>query len=110
MLLNVIKELAHVLSTLTNFDEEDWNDIEESLYNLRNVNRDLWHLEETIRLLTKEGKSESDTVLQLVKDIHKKNSERADIKRFINDRLDEGFSEMKDYESLNYVEPKDPVE
>jgi hypothetical protein len=105
-LKNVVKELGHILPELLDFTDGEWRMIQESLKDLRNINRDLWHLEELIRQTMRGSDSDMDnTIVQLVKQIHEKNNDRADVKRWINDELDIDFAEMKNYESTSYKKP-----
>lgn len=68
----------------------------ELLEALRQVNKDLWQIEEAIRLKEAEADFGSDFV-RLARSVYLINDERAAIKRRINEALSSGLIEEKSY-------------
>jgi hypothetical protein len=95
----VLKELAAIFPMIndTNYTK-DLSKISLEWTLLYNINETLWDLEETIRSdLNNEDDFEPEHFINLIKQIHQYNTERALIKSKINEKANDSFLEIKDY-------------
>ena len=90
---NVINELNQLKTILNNLDFV----IEENLVDkLREVNKNLWEIEDLIRLKEKEGIFDNEFI-KLARAVYKNNDQRSDIKRNINIIYKSDIIEEKSY-------------
>ena len=90
---NVINELNQLTIILNNLDFV----IKEKLIdNLREVNKNLWEIEDLIRLKEKENNFD-DEFIKLARAVYKNNDERSKIKRNINIIYKSDIIEEKSY-------------
>ncbi len=95
-LVNINKELDSLNRLLAqqSFSRED---VTEEIAALRQVNEQLWVIEDDIR--EKEAKKQFDAgFIELARSVYITNDKRSDIKRVINLRLGSDFVEEKSYE------------
>ncbi len=90
---NVINELNQLKTILNNLDFV----IEENLVDkLREVNKNLWEIEDLIRLKEKEGIFDNEFI-KLARAVYKNNDQRSNIKRNINIIYKSDIIEEKSY-------------
>ena len=90
---NVINELNQLKTILNNLDFV----IEENLIDkLREVNKNLWEIEDLIRLREKEGIFDNEFI-KLARAVYKNNDQRSNIKRDINIIYKSDIIEEKSY-------------
>ncbi len=92
---NVNKEMTALKEKLfkKNVDIEQ---IEEEVHKLKQINIQLWEIEDAIRL--KESKKEFDEeFIELARSVYFTNDERAEVKKEINLKLDSELVEEKSY-------------
>ena len=88
------KELDYYIKVFNNLEipSDCWNYLER----LREVNEDLWDIEDKIRVLEK-GKDFGQDFIMLARSVYVTNDERARLKGKINDSFGSDFQEIKDY-------------
>lgn len=94
-LVNVRKELT-LLEELREPRVEKSQALEELVARLKEVNTDLWEIEDAIRDCERRQEFGDDFV-SLARSVYKKNDERSRLKREINELLDSEIVEEKSY-------------
>ena len=91
------KELLSLNDTLKTHALKDIDGgIEELILQLKNINLDLWEIEDKKRLAEK-NKRFDENFIQLARNVYKKNDLRAKIKLEINKTLNSNIKEIKSY-------------
>lgn len=91
----ILKELN--ILTITMFNTTMTSYIKEHIEKLREVNKNLWDIEDRLRKLEKEQRFD-DEFIELARSVYKFNDERARIKREINQLTNSDYKEIKIYE------------
>ena len=94
-----LKNIDKELKILRNIIQETNLKIDPGLVNnLKNVNKNLWEIEDSIRI--KESNQEFDKeFIALARSVYKENDKRASIKKTINQKYNSELSEEKSYKS-----------
>ena len=94
-----LKNIDKELKILRNIIQETKLKIDPGLVNnLKNVNKNLWEIEDSIRI--KESNQEFDKeFIALARSVYKENDKRAAIKKTINQNYNSELSEEKSYKS-----------
>ena len=94
-----LKNIDKELKILRNIIQETNLKIDPGLVNnLKNVNKNLWEIEDSIRI--KESNQEFDKeFIALARSVYKENDKRAAIKKTINQNYNSELSEEKSYKS-----------
>jgi len=94
---NVRRELE-ALQVTWNHAEESKTDLSETLAELKQVNEQLWEIEDEIRDLEREKRFDA-RFIELARSVYVTNDERARLKRVINEALGSALVEEKSYAS-----------
>lgn len=93
-LQNIKKELETLRKTWRSYKNN--TDIEQEISQLRNINEDLWIIEDKIR--EKEAsKNFDEEFIELARKVYISNDKRSGIKLKINEKLGSGLKEVKSY-------------
>jgi hypothetical protein len=92
---NVKKEYVALADIVIRALSEN-SDVAIHVQELRDVNKTLWDIEDSIRAKEAE-KNFDDEFIQIARSVYLTNDERAKIKRLINDRMNSSFKEEKCY-------------
>ena len=97
-IVNIINELEE-LNPFYILLFETYGDVIKNLYlKLSKINYRLWEIEDSLRILEKNGSFEKDFVF-LARSVYKINDLRSKVKRKINDITDSALVEEKSYET-----------
>lgn len=94
-LKNIQKELDLLYATWTN-SGLSFNGIHEEFHILKQINLQLWKIEDDIRLLEAD-RNFGEQFIDLSRSVYKVNDQRADIKRKINQKMGSTLNEEKYY-------------
>ncbi len=97
-LKEIDKELSSLSDTLKNHNLDEFADplFMKLIKDLKQVNLDLWEIEEGKRLAEKKQKFD-ENFIKLARNVYKKNDLRAEIKSKINKHLGSNIKEVKSY-------------
>jgi predicted nucleic acid-binding Zn-ribbon protein len=84
-----LKDLNEIKNTITSYTME-------YMEQLREVNKNLWTIEDRLRELEKEKKFD-DEFIELARNVYITNDKRAEIKRKINEETNSVYKEIKIY-------------
>ena len=96
---NVALEL-HALQQVLKTSKTTHPDLKKHTANLTSINKQLWDVEDQLRLLEKDNNF-SDQFIELARSVYKLNDERSTIKRYINECLGSRLMEEKSYGENN---------
>ena len=98
-LKNVSNEYEYLVGTMASivFPKIEEQAIYKSVRRLKEVNEELWSLEDAMREYERDN-TFNDNFIQMARSIYKLNDERASIKRYINECFNSIFVEEKSYE------------
>ena len=94
-LINITKELNQLVD---HWKKSSHNEIgiDEELKKLRNINEQLWDIEDNIRDKEK-GQEFDDVFIELARSVYFTNDKRADVKKKINKKMGSSLVEEKSY-------------
>tara|TARA_B100000579_G_C22777100_1_gene827207 strand:- start:1016 stop:1414 length:399 start_codon:yes stop_codon:yes gene_type:complete len=94
--LNNVKLELSLLREILNSQQIEIDD--ELLYRLKEVNKNLWNIEDSIRIKEKNAEFD-DEFINLARSVYKENDQRALIKRSINLQYNSNLLEEKSYKN-----------
>jgi hypothetical protein len=104
--MEVLEELVKLSAAVADqVDDDEWIKITYAFNELCATNQDLWDLETEIRALPEDNEDR----LELIAQIHQKNTDRHDSKQVINEELNSDVYEVKDY-TTDFEEPEEEEE
>ena len=99
---NKLKKVEDEINVLKTFVKElihQYN-IEELMNKLKNTNKELWNIEDNIRLKEKAQLFDKEFI-ELARSVYFTNDKRAEIKNIINEKTNSSIFEVKSYEKYD---------
>ena len=99
---NKLKKVEDEINVLKSFVKELIHkyDIQELMNNLKNINQELWNIEDNIRLKEK-AQLFNKEFIELARSVYFTNDKRAEIKNNINEKTNSSIFEVKSYEKYD---------
>ena len=99
---NKLKKVEDEINVLKLFVKELIHkyDIQELMNNLKNINKELWNIEDNIRLKEK-AQLFNKEFIELARSVYFTNDKRAEIKNNINEKTNSSIFEVKSYEKYD---------
>ena len=99
---NKLKKVEDEINVLKSFVKELIHkyDIQELMNNLKNINKELWNIEDNIRLKEKAQLFDKEFI-ELARSVYFTNDKRAEIKNIINEKTNSSIFEVKSYEKYD---------
>ena len=99
---NKLKKVEDEINVLKSFVKELIHkyDIQELMNNLKNINKELWNIEDNIRLKEKAQLFDKEFI-ELARSVYFTNDKRAEIKNIIKEKTNSSIFEVKSYEKYD---------
>lgn len=94
---NIKKEFSEIRPFVQQLFSEYGQELKNLFWKLDNVNSNLWNIEDSLRILEKKKKYNTEEFIELARSVYKENDKRAKIKKEINILTKSTLIEEKSY-------------